>query len=98
MDSLRRKLAVGLTYEQYLHELHGARRAYEAIPAERVRLGCLLAAGTPGERALNLYTEAANEWGACLATASCTSALVEPALQRKWARASHLLSSARAGI
>jgi hypothetical protein len=97
MDALRRKLAVGLTYEQYMAELRGVRGAYRAIPAERIRLGCLLTAGTPSERALNLYIEAGNAWGECLATVSCSPESVEPRLQRLWARAAGLLSAARSG-
>lgn len=98
MNALRRKLAVGLTYGQYLRELQGARRAYEAIPADRVRLGCLLVAGTPAERALDLYIASANSWGECLATVACGADSVEPELQRSWARASRLLSAARAAL
>ena len=98
MEALRRKLAVGLTYQQYRRELEGVRGAYEAIPAKRVGLGCLLAAGGAGERALNRYIVAANAWGECLATASCELETVEPRLQRQWDRASGLLSSAQAGL
>jgi len=98
MEALRRKLAVGLTYRQYRRELEGVRGAYEAIPAKRVQLGCLLAAGGAGERALNRYMGAANAWGECLTTASCEIETVEPLLRRQWDRASGLLSSARAGL
>jgi hypothetical protein len=98
MSGLRRTLAGGLTYERYMRELQGARRAYEAIPAERIRLGCLLTSGTPGERALNLYIDAGNRWGECLATASCTGESVEPVLQRRWAQAAQLVGSAQAGL
>jgi hypothetical protein len=98
MDALRRKLAIGLTYSQYRRELAGVRGAYEAIPAKRIQLGCLLAAGTVAERALNRYIVAANAWGECLATASCELETVEPQLKREWARASDLLGSAKAGI
>jgi hypothetical protein len=98
MEALRRKLAAGLTYRQYRRGLEGVRGAYEAIPAQRVQLGCLLVAGGAGERALNRYVVAANEWGECLATASCEIEAVEPRLQRQWARASDLLSSAQAGL
>jgi hypothetical protein len=51
-----------------MRELRAARGAYDAIPAARIRLGCLVVAGTSSERALNLYTEAGNTWGECLAT------------------------------
>lgn len=98
MADLRRKLAIGLSYEDYLSEVQGLRAAYAAIPDDRLALGCLLAAGTPGERALNRYMVAANVWGECLTTAACETATVEPRLQREWARASVLLNEAQAGI
>lgn len=98
MDALRGKLAVGVSYEEYLREVNAARSAYRAIPADRVGLGCLLAAGTPGERALNRYIVAANAWGECLTEASCDTRTVEPRLQREWTRASVLVSSAQAGL
>jgi hypothetical protein len=98
MADLRRKLAVGISYEDYLGEVQELRATYAAIPDDRLGLGCLLAAGTPGERALNRYMAAANDWGECLTTAGCETATVEPRLQREWARASVLLSTAQAGI
>jgi len=97
MADLRRKLAVGISYEDYLGEVQEARAAYAAIPDDRLGLGCLLAAGTPGERALNRYIAAANAWGECLAITACDTASVEPRLQQEWARASVLLSTAQAG-
>lgn len=98
MDALRGKLAVGVSYGEYLHGVNAARSAYREIPAGRVGLGCLLAAGTASERALNRYMVAANAWGECLTEASCGTRAVEPRLQREWARASALLSSARDGL
>lgn len=98
MNGLRRKLAVGVSYGEYLHWVNEARSAYRAIPADRVGFGCLLAAGTPSERALNRYIAAANAWGECLTETSCDTRAVEPRLQREWARAAALLSSARDGI
>jgi hypothetical protein len=98
MDALRTDLAVGLSYDQYLAELRGARAAYRRIRADRLRLGCLVVAGAPAERAVNRYVEAANAWGECLATAACETSSIEPRLQREWGRASRLLSAARAGI
>jgi len=98
MDGLRRKLAVGVSYGEYLRRVNAVRAAYRAIPAERVGLECLLSAGTPGERALNRYIAAANAWGRCLTEASCDTRAVEPRLQREWRRAAALLHSARAGL
>lgn len=98
MDSLRRRLAVGLTYDQYVAEVRGIRSTYEKIPIERVQIGCLSAIGTPGEKAFNRYIEAANDWGNCVSEAGCDSATVEPVLQRRWRIASHFLSGADAGL
>jgi hypothetical protein len=98
MEALREDLAVGLSYEAYLGELRGARDAYDRIPADRLAVGCLLLVAGLGERALNRYIDAANAWGDCLATAACEIEAIEPELQRRWARASDLLSSAQSRL
>lgn len=98
MDDLRGKLAVGLSYGAYLHEVKTVQAAYDGVPLDRLGLSCLVKAGTPAERALNLYLAAANTWGECLTSASCDSEAVEPKLQRKWALASDRLSSAQKGL
>ncbi len=98
MDSLRRRLAVGLTYDQYVAEVRGIRSTYEKIPIDRVRIDCLSAVGTPAEQAFNRYIEAANDWGECVAEAGCSSTTVEPVLQRRWRIASHFLSGADEGL
>lgn len=98
MDTMRDRLAVGLNYEDYLREVRAVKSVYDGIPVDRLALSCLAAAGTPGERALNRYLAAANTWGNCLATASCETESIEPKLQREWALASDLLSSARQGL
>jgi hypothetical protein len=98
MDSLRRRLAVGVTFDQYLAEVRGIRSTYEKIPIDRVEVDCLAAVGTPSERAFNRYIEAANDWGECVSEAGCSSATVEPVLQRRWRIASHFLSEADEGL
>jgi hypothetical protein len=98
MDSLRRRLAVGVTYDQYVAEVRGIRSTYEKIPIERVEIDCLAAVGTPAEKAFNRYIEAANDWGDCVSEAGCGSETVEPALQRRWRIASHFLSEADDGL
>jgi hypothetical protein len=98
MDSLRRRLAVGLTYDQYVAEVRGIRSTYEKIPADRVEIDCLSAVGTPAEKAFNRYIEAANDWGECVSEAGCSSETVEPMLQRGWRIASHFLSEADDGL
>jgi hypothetical protein len=98
MDSLRDKLARGLSYDEYLREVKTLRAAYRALDARKLPLGCLLASGAPGERAYNLHIDAVNRWGDCLATISCDTVSIEPKLQRKWALASAQLSNAQQGL
>lgn len=98
MDTLREGLVVGMSYEQYLDGLREVKAAYDGVQADRVPVGCLIAAGGPGERALNRYIDAANVWGDCLATASCRTESIEPKLQSRWALASDLLSAAQSGL
>jgi hypothetical protein len=94
LDALRRRLAVGLSYADYRAQVKDLRADYRRIPVHRLTLDCL-ATGTPGEQALNKHIDAANAWAECLADAACTSATIEPVLQRKWRIASRLLSEAR---
>jgi hypothetical protein len=98
MDSLRGRLAVGLTYDQYVAEVRGIRSTYRKIPIERVELDCLNSVGTPAEETFNGYIEAANDWGECVSEVGCSSATVEPVLQRRWRIASHFLSAADEGL
>jgi hypothetical protein len=95
MESLNNSLAVGLSYEDYLTAVNHVRSTYAPIDANRLPLLCLTQVASPAEHALNTYIEAANTWGNCLATASCDTESIEPKLQRKWARASDLLSRAQ---
>ncbi|HET6998120.1 MAG TPA: hypothetical protein VFI03_05965 [Solirubrobacterales bacterium] len=94
LDSLRRQLAVGLSYEQYSAAVDDLHVSYDEIPIDRLAIDCLAATGTPSEQALNKHIDAVNAWGECLADTSCTTASIEPILQRKWRIASHLLSEA----
>ena len=98
MDGLRRRLAVGVTYDQYLAEVRGIRSTYGEIPIEQLRIDCLTAVATPGEKAFNRYIEAANDWGECVSELGCGSTEIEPALQRRWRVASHFLSEAQDGL
>jgi hypothetical protein len=95
MTRLRSNLAVGLSYEQYAAEMHGIRTAYDEIPVKRLTIDCLATAGTPGEKALNQYIDAANAWGECLAEAGCDTASIEANLQSRWRVASRFLSEAQ---
>ena len=98
MDKLRRNLVVGLSYEQYVAEMKALRGAYGAIPTARVALGCLRAAGTPGERGLNEYIAASNTWTDCVEVPGCEAASIEAELQAQWKVASGYLSKAQKGL
>jgi hypothetical protein len=95
MAALRRGLARGLNYGEYLHEVQSARRVYHGVRPDRLSVACLLSSGSHAEHALNLYIDAANSWGDCLSTAGCSTTSVEPKLQRSWALASEQLSKAQ---
>ncbi len=94
LDALRTQLAVGLSYEQYVAKVKSLRASYDAVPVERLTIDCL-SRGTPSEQALNKHIDAANAWGECLADSACTTATIEPVLQRKWRIASRYLSEAQ---
>jgi len=98
LDSLRRQLAVGLTYAEYLDAVRRLRSVYRDVPVEQLSVGCMVAAGAPGEQAFNRYIDAVNAWGECLATAGCETESVEPELQGGWELASERLSAAQAGL
>lgn len=98
MVSLRDDLARGLSYDGYLHEVQQVRTVYAHIDASKLSAACLLVSGGPAERALNLYIDATNTWGDCLATLSCNTRSVEPKLQRKWALAARQVTTAQQGL
>jgi hypothetical protein len=98
MDGLRRRLAVGVTYDQYVDEVHAIGSTYRDVPVGEVEIDCLTAVGAPAEKAFNRYIEAANDWGGCVSEAGCESATIEPVLQRRWRIASHFLSEAQQGL
>jgi hypothetical protein len=98
MAGLRDDLARGLSYDDYLREVQSVRTVYARIDADKLSAGCLLVGGGPAERALNLYIDATNTWGDCLATVSCNTRTVEPKLQRKWALAAHQVTIAQQGL
>jgi len=98
IESLGNTLAVGLDYEQYLGSVNRVRASYASVVAERLGIVCLSRVGAPAEGALNVYIDAANEWGNCLADASCDPESIESKLQREWERASRQLAQARRGL
>jgi hypothetical protein len=98
LDALRSEVAVGLTYDAYLDEVRALKSSYAEVPVERLGVACLIAVGTPAERALNLYIEATNAWGDCLSVATCDLGSVEPELQRRWRQGSDRLSAAQRAL
>jgi hypothetical protein len=98
MAALRDDLARGLSYEDYLPRVKATRSVYSRIRPGKLTAPCLLASADHSERAFNLYIDAANAWGDCLATVSCDTRSIEPSLQRKWALASHHLAAAERGL
>jgi hypothetical protein len=98
MDSLRERLVAGLSYEQYVEEIHLVRGSYDEVPVDELSLGCVLDAGAPGEKAFAKYIEAANDWGDCIGASGCDAPTVEPVLQKQWRVAAHLLDEAQQGL
>lgn len=98
MDGLRRRLAVGVTYDQYVAEVRGIRSTYGEIPFGELQIDCLTAAGASSEKAFNRYIEGANDWGECVSELGCDTAAIEPVLQRRWRIASRFLSEAQDGL
>jgi hypothetical protein len=98
MDGLRTELASGLAYEQYVGRVRKIVASYEELPVDELTLGCLRAAGTPGEKALNRYIAAGDEWSDCVEVPSCDAASIEAPLQAQWKQASAYLSKAQRGL
>jgi hypothetical protein len=98
MDTLRERLVSGLSYEQYVEEIDLVRASYDRVPVDELALSCVVAAGTPGERAFARYIGAANAWGECIGESGCDAPTVEPVLQKQWRVASHLLDEAQRGL
>jgi len=96
--ALRDELARGLSYDDYLARVRATRAIYAKVRPKRVPIGCLVLRGGPAERAFNLYIDAANAWGDCLATVSCNTRSIEPRLQRKWALAENRLAVSQRGL
>jgi len=98
MDALRSSLVSGLAYEQYVGAVKKIMASYDAVPAGELTLGCVQAAGTPAEKALNRYIAAANAWTDCVEVPTCEAVSIEAPLQTKWREASEYLSKAERGL
>jgi len=98
IESLANAVAVGLDYERYLGAVEGVSETYAGADADRLGLVCLARVAAPAEASLNLYVDAANEWGECLADSSCEFEAIEAQVQRRWQQASTRLAQARRGL
>ena len=98
IESLANAVAVGLDYERYLAAVKGVSEAYAGADADSLGLVCLARVAGPAEASLNLYIDAANEWGECLAESSCEFEAIEAQVQRRWQQASTRLAQARSGL
>ncbi len=95
LAKLRRRLVGGLTYAEYVSAVKRLRENYAAIAVDRLSPACLIATGTPAERAFDVYIEAANAWGECLSEPGCDAGDVEASLQAEWKLASRQLDALR---
>jgi hypothetical protein len=95
MDDLRQSLLAGLSYSEYVVRVQAIRAAYEAVPVDKLGVGCLSGAANDAEDAFNQYLRAANLWGECAGTAGCAASEIEARLQRRWRIASKSLDAAK---
>lgn len=95
LEKLRHGLVAGLTYAEYVGSVKRLRSSYAAIAVDRLSPACLISAGTPAERAFDVYIEAANTWGECLSEPGCDAGDVEAPLQADWKTASRQLDALR---
>jgi hypothetical protein len=94
MTDLRQSLLAGLSYAEYVVRVRAIRDAYDAVPVDRLGVGCLSGPAGDAEDAFNQYLRAANVWGECAGTAGCAASAIEGKLQRRWRIASKSLEAA----
>jgi hypothetical protein len=98
LEHLRRSLAIGVSYEQYVAELGTLRKSYEQVPVGKLDFACVTGAAEDAEESFDGYLAAANAWGDCISEAGCETAELEPKLQRKWRAAAGRLAAARRAL
>ncbi|MBS1860235.1 MAG: hypothetical protein JSS68_00845 [Actinobacteria bacterium] len=97
MNDLRHSLLAGLSYSEYVVRVRAVRDAYEAVPVQRLGVGCLKGPAADAEAAFNQYLRAANAWGECAGTEGCAASEIEGKLQHRWRIASKSLDAAERG-
>lgn len=98
LEHLRRSLAIGVSYEQYVAELGTVRKSYEQVPVADLDLACVSGPAASAEESFDGYLAAANTWGACVSEAGCEIAELEPRLQREWRAAAKQLAAAKEAL
>ena len=98
MDGLRRRLAVGVTYDQYVAEVRGIRSTYGEIPTEKLQIDCLTAVATPARRPSTATSKPPTTGANASPSRLRLGNEIEPVLQRRWRIASHFLSEAEDGL
>ncbi len=95
LEHLRRSLAIGVSYEQYVAELGTVRKSYQQVPVAELDLACVSGPAASAEESFDGYLAAANTWGDCVSEAGCETAALEPRLQREWRAAAKRLAAAK---
>jgi hypothetical protein len=98
LEHLRRSLAIGVSYEQYVAELGTVRESYHRVPVGELDLACVSGPASSAERSFDGYLAAANTWGECVSEAGCETAALEPRLQREWRAAARQLAAAQQAL
>jgi hypothetical protein len=98
LEHLRRSLAIGVSYEQYVAELGTVRGSYRRVPVAKLDLACVSGPASSAESSFDGYLAAANAWGECVSEAGCETAALEPRLQREWRAAAKRLAAAKQAL
>jgi hypothetical protein len=101
LDEINSRLDIGLSYDEYTDQVGDLRVEYGKIDFDDLGdagLTCLSDVGVPSENALNQYTKAAKRWGACFEDFDCDTDSIQPALQKRWSRASTYVEKAEEGL
>ena len=95
LDTLRRQLAIGLSYEQYAAKVKALRESYGRLPIDRLAIGCLSRDRHPRRGGAQRVHRRRQRLGRVPRRRLLHHRAIEPVLQRKWRLASRHLSEAR---